>query len=107
MSHLMTRVTEFEIVGDYVIRVIFDDKTEQTINFEPVLQGYYLGPLRDLDLFNKVRLDPDFHTLVWPNDADFDPATLYNWNRGDGEELVKRASRLVDFGKYPPKQGAA
>ena len=89
----MARVTGFEIVGDYVIRVIFDDKTEQTINFEPVLQGYYLGPLRDLGLFNQVRLDPDFHTLVWPNDADFDPATLYNWNRGEGEELAKRASR--------------
>lgn len=89
----MIRVTGFEIVGDYVIRVIFDDKTEQTINFEPVLQGYYLGPLRDLALFNQVRLDPDFHTLVWPNDADFDPATLYNWNRGEGEKLAKRASR--------------
>ncbi len=56
MSHLMVHVTEFEIVGDYVIRVTFDDKTEQTINFEPVLQGYYLGPLQDLDLFNKVCL---------------------------------------------------
>ena len=90
----MIRVTEFEIVRDYVIRVIFEDKTEQTINFEPVLQGYYLGPLRDLALFNQVRLDPDFHTLVWPNEADFDPATLYNWHRGEGEELAKRASRL-------------
>ena len=94
MSHPMVRVTEFEIVKDYVIRVTFDDKVEQTINFEPVLQGYYLGPLRDLDLFNQVCLDSDFHTLVWPNDADFDPATLYNWNRGAGEELAKRASEL-------------
>ncbi len=93
MSHLMVRVTKFEIVGDYVIRVIFDDQTEQTINFEPVLQGYYLGPLQDLALFNQVRLDPNFHTLVWPNEADFDPATLYNWHRGEGEELAKRASR--------------
>jgi len=33
----MVRVTEFEIVRDYVIRVTFDDQTEQTINFEPVL----------------------------------------------------------------------
>ena len=94
MSHLMVKIIDFEIVGDYVIRVVFDDKTEQTIDFEPVLHGYYLGPLRDLNLFNQVRLDPDFHTLVWPNDADFDPATLYNWHRGEGEELAKRASKL-------------
>ena len=91
MTHLIVGVTEFEIVDDYVIRVVFDDKTEQTINFEPVLHGFYLGPLRNLELFNQVRLYPDFHTLVWPNDADFDPATLYNWHRGEGEELAKRA----------------
>lgn len=93
MSHLMVRITEFEIVDDYTIRVMFDDQTEQVINFEPVLYGYYLGPLRDLDLFNQVRLDTDFHTLVWPNEADFDPATLYNWNRGEGAELAHRVSQ--------------
>jgi hypothetical protein len=32
-----------------------------------------------LEIFNRVRLDPDVHTLVWPNDADFDPATLHDW----------------------------
>ncbi|CUS03970.2 protein of unknown function [Candidatus Promineifilum breve] len=35
-----------------------------------------------------MRLDPEIHTLVWPNDADFDPATLYCWNEGDGAELA-------------------
>lgn len=60
----------------------------------PVLYGYYYGPLRDLELFNQVRLDPDIHTLVWPNGADFDPATLYNWNEGEGEELAARMAQL-------------
>ncbi|MFN8488789.1 MAG: hypothetical protein U0350_14400 [Caldilineaceae bacterium] len=40
-----------------------------------------------------VRLDPEVQTLVWPNGADFDPATLYNWPRGDGAELAQRAAR--------------
>ena len=90
MNHLLVRVTAFTIVGDYTLRVEFDDGTEQTIDFAPVLHGYYFGPLRDLELFNQVRLDPDIHTLVWPNDADFDPATLYNWNKGEGVELAER-----------------
>jgi hypothetical protein len=98
MDHLLTTVVDFEIVGPYTLRIVFDDGQEQTINFEPVLYGYYYGPLRDLQLFNQVRLDPEIQTLVWPNDADFDPATLYNWHRGDGAELAKRATQ---WGKMP------
>jgi hypothetical protein len=93
MAHLMVSVTDFVIVGPYTLRITFDDGTEQTINFEPVLYGYYYTPLRDLDFFNRVRLDPEIHTLVWPNDADFDPATLYNWHGGDGAELAQKAAR--------------
>lgn len=93
MSHLMVRVTDFEIVGPYTMQLTFDDGISQTIDFEPVLYGYYLGPLRHIELFNQVQIDPDFYTLVWPNDADFDPATLYNWHKGDGAELAERAKR--------------
>lgn len=79
MPHLLVRVCSFEIVGPYSLRVRFDDDTEQVINFEPVLGGTLYRPLRDLAVFNRVRLDPEVHTLVWPNGADFDPATLHDW----------------------------
>ena len=95
MKHLIVRVEDFEIIGPYNLRVIFDDGSEQVIDFEPVLYGYYYGPLRDIELFNQVRIDPDAHTLVWPNDADFDPATLHNWNKGDGAELAERLRQLA------------
>jgi hypothetical protein len=57
----------------------FDDGSGQTIEFGPVLAGELYGPLRDPELFGQVRLDPEVHTLVWPNGADFDPATLHDW----------------------------
>ncbi len=68
----------FEIVAPYTLRIEFDDSTRQTINFQPVLTGELYGSLRDLSLFNQVRIDPEVDTLVWPSGADFDPATLHD-----------------------------
>jgi hypothetical protein len=79
MSHPVYGVRSFDIVAPYTIRVRFDDDTEQTIDFQPVLAGELYGPLRDLDLFNQVKVDSEIETLVWPNGADFDPATLREW----------------------------
>ncbi len=79
MLHPIYRVRSFEITGPYTLRMEFDDKTSQVINFEPVLAGELFRPLRDMALFNQVKLDPEVHTLVWPNGADFDPATLHDW----------------------------
>ena len=72
-------VTGFEIIDDYILRVLFDDETEQIIDFEPILLGPLFGPLRDLALFNQVRLEVDLGTLVWPTGADVDPTVLHDW----------------------------
>jgi hypothetical protein len=79
MIHPIYRVTALEIVAPYTLRVTFDDATSQVIDFRPVLEGELYGPLRDLSLFDQVQIDPEVHTLVWPNGADFDPATLHDW----------------------------
>src|SRR3954453_4435306 len=79
MKHPIHSVKAVDIVAPYTLCVQFEDGTAQTINFEPVLRGELYGPLHDPDLFNQVRIDPEVHTLVWPNGADFDPATLHDW----------------------------
>ncbi len=81
MEHRIYRVSGFEILGPYRLRVRFDDDTEQAVDFKPVLVGDLYGPLRDPSLFDQVRIDPEVHTLVWPNGADFDPETLHEWPR--------------------------
>ena len=79
MGHPIYRVVSFDILGPYTLRLTFDDGSAQVIDFSPVLRGETFGPLRDPALFNQVRVDPEAHTLVWPNGADFDPATLHDW----------------------------
>jgi len=79
MDHLICRVRTFEITRDYSLRVSFDDGATQNIDFAPVLRGELYGPLRDRALFSRVSPDTEVVTLVWPNGADFDPATLHDW----------------------------
>jgi hypothetical protein len=79
MSHPIYQVQAVEVVGPYRLRVQFTDNTEQVINLKPVLAGELYTPLLDLQVFEKVAIDPEVKTLVWPNGADFDPATLHDW----------------------------
>ena len=92
MFYPIYRVTNFHIVAPYTLQLQFDDETLQTIDFGPMLAGRIYGPLRDLELFEHVTIDAEAHTLVWPNSADFDPATLHDWNVY-ADELAARARK--------------
>ena len=92
MNHPIYRVTSVEVLGAYNLRIGFDDGTQQEIDLEPFLEGELFGPLRDRSLFERVCVDPEVHTLVWPNGADFDPATLHDWPEHEAAmaELARR-----------------
>ena len=92
MDHPIYRVTSFDTVAPYTLCIRFDDNTEQIINFEPILAGELFRPLKDLEQFNQVRIDPEVDTIVWPNGADFDPATLHDWPKCVSE-LMARARK--------------
>ncbi len=94
MLYSICRVVSFEIVAAYILRVCFDDGTSQTINFRPILAGEVYRPLRDLNLFNQVTIDREVRTLVWPNGADFDPATLHDWPQH--EQALREMARRWD-----------
>ncbi len=93
MEFKFHRVTAFEIVAPHVLQVWFEDKTSQQIDFAPVLYGEMFRPLRDLKLFEQVSIDPEVHTLVWPNGADFNPDMLHDWNK-HAEEIHRSAAKF-------------
>ena len=86
------------------MRVRFEDGSDQQIDFRPVLRGPLFGPLQAPALFNQVRLDPEVRTLVWPNGADFDPATLHNWPE-EGPLLSARARQWEVAGSLAEVSG--
>ena len=79
MSHRIYRIVDFKHIGPFTLWIEFDDGKERVVDFRPVLKGSLYGPLQDEALFNQVEINPERHTLVWPNGADFDPETLHDW----------------------------
>jgi hypothetical protein len=96
MGHEIHRVVAFEKLAPFTLRVCFEDNTSQVIDFRPLLKGELYGPLREASLFDQVRIDPEVHTLVWPNGADFDPAILHDW-----PESGQALKRLADNWNSP------
>jgi hypothetical protein len=94
MEHPIYRVTSVEPLEGYRLRVGFDDRSAREIDLGEVLEGEIYGPLRDPATFAAVTIDPEVHTLVWPNGADFDPAVLHDWPKHEPamRELAKRWS---------------
>ena len=97
MSHGIYKIIAVDHLAGYTLRIRFNDGVEQTIDFQSILAGELLGPLRDLSLFTQVRIDPEAHTLVWPNGADFDPETLHDWPRY--EEAFRNLARRWELVK--------
>jgi hypothetical protein len=104
MVHEIYRVSSFQKVAPFTLTIKFDDGTSQTIDFRPVLKGELFGPLQDPTLFDQVRIDPEVHTLVWPNGADFDPAILHNCSES-GLALKALAEQWVSA-KHSPTGSA-
>jgi hypothetical protein len=74
---MFLHVKEAKHIRDYVIWLRFNDGAEGEIDLESELQGEVFGPLKDRQLFEKFRVDPELETIVWENGADLAPEFLY------------------------------
>jgi hypothetical protein len=86
-------VLTVEVIGEYTLRLGFDDGTWQMIDFEPVLVGPLFGALRDPDLFAQVSVNKDTGTIEWPNGADVNPTILHDWPVYQERVIADRTER--------------
>lgn len=71
-------LTEAKPLSDYRVHVGFDDGTRGEIDLSYLLDyGGVFEPLRDPEYFRQLRADSEAGTIVWPNEADIAPETLY------------------------------
>ncbi len=78
---MILRVTDARLVRDFIVWVRFNDGSEGEVDLSGELDGPIFEPLRDPKVFSQLRLDPDIHTLVWPNGADLAPEFLHEHAR--------------------------
>jgi hypothetical protein len=62
----------------HVVHVRFEDGVTADVDLSYLLEyGGVFEPLQDPDFFRGLRADAEAGTIVWPNDADVAPETLY------------------------------
>ena len=70
-------VLEARYLRGWVVWLRFRDGSSGEVDLTPVLSGAAFEPLREPNYFKQFRVDPQFHTLVWPNDEDIAPEYLH------------------------------
>lgn len=78
---MIPRVVEARLVRNFVVWARFNDGSAGEVDLSGELEGPVFEPLRDPDVFAQFRVDPDIHTLVWPNGADLAPEFLHEHAR--------------------------
>jgi hypothetical protein len=70
-------VVAVEVVGEFRLRLSFDDGTVGEVDFTDRRWGGVLEPLGDPAYFARVHVDPEAGTVAWPNGVDLAPEPLY------------------------------
>jgi hypothetical protein len=68
---MFLHVTDVTYLGDYRLRLEFNDRTIKDVDLKNELYGEIFAPLKDFAIFQKVAVNPDTNTIEWPNGADF------------------------------------
>jgi hypothetical protein len=73
----LAHVTDVEVIGDYVLRLTFEDGTVGNVSLEDRQWRGVFEPLRDPRRFAEVVVDKRMGTIAWPSGLDMAPEPLY------------------------------
>jgi hypothetical protein len=62
-------------IENYQLNLTFENGENKIFDVKPYLNLGIFKELKNLEMFNTVRVS--FDTIVWQNQADIDPETLY------------------------------
>jgi len=74
---MFLHVRQARYLRNFEVEVTFNDDRRGVADLRTALDGKIFEPLRDLDVFSQLRVDPELDTIVWPNGADLAPEFIY------------------------------
>lgn len=75
----MAHVTQVKPLAGHRLRLWFDDGAEGEVDLSRRRWRGVFAPLEDQRFFERVEVDEELGTIVWPNGADIAPETLHGW----------------------------
>lgn len=72
----MLHIKAAKHISDFKLWLSFDDGSSGEVDLIGTLIGPMFEPLKNIDVFAKVAIDPELETVVWPNGADLAPEYL-------------------------------
>lgn len=74
---MFLHVTDVTYLKDYKLRLAFNNGVIKDVDLSAELYGEIFEPLKDIEFFKQVAVNPDTNTIEWRNGADFAPEFLY------------------------------
>lgn len=75
---MFLHVERVEYLEAYKLRLTFSNQAAGEVDLAQELYGDIFEPLKDVEYFKQVFLNPETNTIEWPNGADFAPEFLYD-----------------------------
>lgn len=69
-------VKDVKPLADYKLLLTFSNDEVRILDMSPYLNKGIYAKLKNIDVFNAVRVS--FDTIEWPNEADIDPEFVYD-----------------------------
>ncbi|MDA0244278.1 MAG: DUF2442 domain-containing protein [Chloroflexi bacterium] len=92
---MFLHITQAEYLGDYRLKLFFNNGAIGHVDLEAELYGEVFEPLLDGDLFQQFSITS--RTIEWPNGADFAPEFLY-----DIANLIQEPNKSLVTNHYSP-----
>ena len=81
---MLKDIVKVKPLKDFHLHLEFEDGAKGEVDISKLIKfkGVF-EPLKEESFFIKVRVNPEWGTIFWPNGADLDPDVLYSMVTGE------------------------